>query len=90
MKMVGKNAVVDGVWKATHEVMPDICLDDARLLGSLLNDSNRTVCGVEKLGAECRNPSLVKLCRLDEFRFGIGMVNQAHPMARRAACMTSS
>ena len=70
--------------------MPDISLNDTPPLGSLQNDSNRTVCGVEELSAECRNPPLVKLCRLDEFRFGIGVVNQAHPMARRAACMTSS
>ena len=32
----------------------------------------------------------VKLRRLDEFRFGIGVVNQSHPMARRAARMTCS
>jgi len=89
-KMIGKNPVVNGVWKARHEEMPDICLYDTPPLRSLLNGSNRAVCRVEKPGAECRNSSLVELCRLDEFRFGIGMVNQAHPMARRAACMTSS
>lgn len=89
-KMVGKNPVVDRVRKAGHEVMPDIGLNDTPPFGNLLNNSNCAVCGVEKLSAECRNTSLVELCRLDEFRFGIGVVNQAHPIARRAACMTSS
>ena len=70
--------------------MPDICLNNTPPLGSLQNDCNRTVCGVEKLSAERRNPTFVKLCRLDEFRFGIGVMNQAHPRARRDACMTSS
>ena len=40
--------------------------------------------------AESWNSPLVELSRLDEFRFGVGVVNQEHPIARRAACMTSS
>ena len=89
-KVVGQNAVVDGVWKARHEVMPYICFNNAPSLGSILNDPDGSVSGVEKLRAKCGNSPLVELSRLDEFRFGIGVVNQAHPMARRAACMTSS
>jgi len=89
-KIVGKNPVVDGVWKSRHEVRSDICLDDSPTLGSFLNDSNRAPCSVKKLGAECRNPALVKLCRFDELRLGIGVVDQEPPRERRAASMTSS
>ena len=89
-EVVGKNPVVDGVWKARHKVVPDICLNDTPPLGSILNDLNRKVCGVEKLSAERRNLTLVELCRFDEFRFDIGVMNQAHSMARRAVCITSS
>ena len=89
-KMVWKSALVDRVGKTRHEGLSDICLNDPPPLRSLLNDANRMVCGIEKLSTESRNPPLVELCRADEFRLGIGMVNQAHPMARRAACRTSS
>jgi len=34
-KVVGKNPVIDGVRKARHQVMPDICLAGAPTLGSL-------------------------------------------------------
>ena len=34
-KMVGKNPVIDGLSKARHEIMPDICLDDTPPIGSL-------------------------------------------------------
>lgn len=70
--------------------MPDIFLRTAPALGRLLNHSNRTVYGIQKLSAEVRHPALVKSRRLNEFRFGIGVIDQAHPMARLAACMTSS
>ncbi len=45
---------------------------------------------VEKLRAERRNSSLVKLRCFDEFHLSIRVINQVHPIARRAACMTSS
>ena len=70
--------------------MPDIRFDDAPSLGCFLDDSYCQVSGIKKLSAERRNAVLVKLGGLDQFRFRIGMVNQAHPIARRAACMTSS
>ena len=89
-KMVGKNPVVDGVWKARHEVMSNIRLDDTPAFGSLLDDTNRTVNGVKELSAKRRNPSLVKPCRFDEFRFRIRVMDHSHPIARRAAFITSS
>lgn len=58
--------------------------------GSLSDDVDCVVGSVEKLRAERGNSPLVELSRLDEFRFGIRVVNRSHPMARRAACMTSS
>lgn len=70
--------------------MTDIPLDDTPSLGRILNDVDGAVCRLEKLRAQRGNSSLVKLSRFDEFRFGLRVVNQAHPIARRAACMTSS
>ena len=89
-KMVGKNAVEDRERKSRHEVVPDIFFNNAPPLGCLQNDADCPIRCVEKLTAECRHAPLVKLSRLGEFRFGVGVVNQAHPIARRAACMTSS
>ena len=89
-KMVGKNAVEDRERKSRHEVMPDIFFNNAPPLGCFLNDTDGLVCCVEKLSAKGRHAALVKLSRFGEFRFGVGVVNQAHPIARRAACITSS
>jgi hypothetical protein len=36
------------------------------------------------------DPLFVKPGRFDESSLGVGVVDQAHPMAFRAACMTSS
>ena len=88
--MIRKNPVVEGVWEAGHEVTPDISLNDAPSLGSILDFADGDVGCVEELRAESRNSPLVKLCGFDEFHLSIRVVNQAHPIARRAACMTSS
>ena len=89
-KMVGKNAVEDRERKSRHEVVTDIFLDNVPPLECFLNDTDGPVRCVETLTAESRHASLIKLSRFGEFRFGVGVVNQAHPIARRAACMTSS
>ncbi len=73
--MVGKNPVVDRVWKAGHEVMPDICFDDTPSLWCFLNGFYCTINGVKKLTSERRDSSLIKLCRLDEFGFGFRVLN---------------
>ena len=89
-KMVGKNAVEDRERKARHEIVPDIFFNNAPPLGFFLNDTDGPIRCVEKLTAKGRHAALVKLSRLREFRFGVGVINQAHPIARRAACITSS
>ena len=70
--------------------MPDILLENAPPLGGVLNDADGLVRRVEKLGTESRHASLVELGCLDKFRFRIWVVNQRHPIARRADCMTFS
>ena len=70
--------------------MPDVRLDNAPSLGSSKNDTNSLIGGLEELSTERGNSALVKLSRLDQFRLGIRVVNQSHPMARRAACITCS
>jgi len=88
--MIQKNSVVDSIWKTRHKVTPDIVRNDAPSVGSILNDANGTVGCVEQLGTESQHSSLVKLCCFDKFRLSIRVVNQAHPIARCSACMTSS
>ena len=87
--MIRKNPVVEGIWEAGHEVTPDISLNNVPSLGSILDYADGGVGCIEKLRAERRNASLVKLRCFDEIHLGIRVVNQAHPIARRAACMTS-
>ena len=45
---------------------------------------------VKELRTQSRNSVFVKSGCLHEFSLGLWMINQAHPMAWRAACMTSS
>ena len=89
-KMVRQDTVVDRVGKSWHEVVTDVSLNHTPPFGGIQNDADGSVDGVEKLRAKRRNTPFVKLNRLNEFRFGIGMMNQAYSMACRAACMTSS
>ena len=70
--LVRQSAIVDGVRKARHEVASDIGLDNAPAGGSILNNTDGMVSSIEKLPAKRGNSSLVKLSRLDEFRFSIG------------------
>ncbi|MFM8358693.1 MAG: hypothetical protein ACKOET_09050, partial [Verrucomicrobiota bacterium] len=88
--LVRQSPVVDGLWKAGHEAMTNICRNDASPVGHILNGIDGAVGAIKKLYAESWNSALLELGSLDEFRPGIGVVNQAHPMARRAASMTSS
>jgi hypothetical protein len=44
--VIGKDTVVDGIWETRHEIMPDVCLDNAPPVGSLENDKNSSVGGV--------------------------------------------
>lgn len=48
------------------------------------------VAGVKEPSPQSVDPLFVKPGRFDEFSLGVGVVDQAHPMAFRAACMTSS
>ena len=70
--------------------MLDILLANAPSICSFENDSNSSIGGIEEVRTERRDSPLVELRRLDKFRLGIGVVNQSHPMARRAARMTCS
>src|SRR5215210_6454787 len=89
-ELVRQGAIENGKRKPRHEVTTHVCLDNTPPFGSLLDDTNSTVHGVEKLRAKTGNSPFVELSRLDQFHLGIRMVNQEHPRARRAACTTSS
>jgi len=55
-----------------------------------MNDADGAVDSFQKPNAQWWNPLVVELCRLNEVRFSLGAMNQAHPMARRATPITSS
>lgn len=86
----GKQAVMDAVRKPSHHTIANLSVHDPPTLGSLLDLCNRGVHGLEEFSAKGGNTALVKQGSLDEFSLGVLMVDQAHPIARRAACMTSS
>jgi len=88
--LVGQNAIVNCVWKAWHSVQANVLLNGPASLGLFEDAFDSSICGFEELGAKAIDSALVKLRRLDQFRFCGGMVDQPHPMARRAACMTCS
>ena len=90
MNAIGKSAIVNCVWKARHEVAPYICLDDSPTFGSLQDHRDCPVCVAKKLDAQRCNAAFVILRCRDDFSFRVGMVDQSHSSARRAACMTSS
>ena len=67
-----------------------LSLEDATTLRSIQNRAYGKLRRIEKLPAKRGNPLLLKPSGLDQLRFGIGVINQAHPIARRAARITSS
>ena len=85
-----KSTIVNGVWEAGHYVAPDICLNNPASVRRIRYTPNRLIDRVEELSAKCGDSVLIKARRLDQLRFGSGMVNQSHSMARRAASMTCS
>ncbi len=85
-----QEAIVNGERKARHEVMPNIFLDNAPAIRSVQNRGDGGVGGIKKPGAKSWNPAFVELRRLDKFLLGVGVVDQPHPIARRAARMTCS
>jgi hypothetical protein len=61
--VVRKHTVVDGLWETRHEIAPDVCLDKAPPVGSVENDKNSSVGGVQELSTERGQSPLVKLRR---------------------------
>lgn len=88
MNAVGKSAIVNCEWEARHEVAPYIFINDSPTLRHDHRDC--PVCVVKKLDAQLCNAAFIVLPGLNQFRLGIGVVDQSHLSERRAASMTSS
>lgn len=73
-KLIGQHSVVDGVWKARHNVVSDICFRDSPPLGSFLDSVHGSVDRFEKLSAESRDALFVKLSCLNQLPFGLWVV----------------
>jgi hypothetical protein len=70
--------------------MPHFLPDNSPSIWRFEDNSGGTIGSVEELHAKRRNSAFIESHCLDEFRFGIRVVSQSHPMERRAACMTCS
>jgi len=89
-KVIRPDAVIYRKRETRHQISPHSSLEDAPPLRSIKNRTHGELRRIKKLTAKRGNPLLVKPSGLDQFRFGIGVINQAHPTARRAASITSS
>ena len=89
-KVIRPDAVIHSKRETRHQISPHTSLLDAPPLRSIQDRAYGKLRRIEKLPAKRGNPLLVKPSGLDQLRSGIGVVNQAHPIARRAARITSS
>ena len=89
-KLIRQEAIVNRVGEPRHQVTPNVRFHNAPPFGRVLDDADGSINGIKKLGAERGNPPFVELGRRNQFRLGVRVISQAHPTARRAACMTSS
>jgi hypothetical protein len=84
------DAIVNGKWKPLEHVGSDVSPEHSASLRIILDDADGAIHSIKKLYSKCSGPIFVKLSGINEFRFSFGVICQAHPMALRAACMTSS
>ena len=89
-KVVRSNPIVNCVRKPRNDVLPDVSSKHSVKLRISQNGLHGMIRSVKELRTQSRNSVFVKSGCLHEFSLGLWMINQAHPMALRAACMTSS
>jgi hypothetical protein len=82
-------AVVNRVGRTVHDQASDLILNHTKPLRQSLNPGYRFISHIQKLTIQRKNTIFIKPSGFDKLQFIPGMVNQAHPMAFRAACMTS-
>lgn len=87
--VIGQRSIVNRESKTGDEILPQILLNDVPAIRRFENDGSTISC-IEKLGPERGNATLVEPRRFDEFGLGVRVINQSHPMARRAARITCS
>ena len=83
-------AVVDGVGEPPHQVTANVPFDDSPTIGRGLNLRNRRVELAQEAFTQTRNALLVEAYRVQEFLFGVGVIDDLHPRTRRAASITCS
>ena len=89
-EFVVDHAIVNGEGEPPHRVGPEINIDLGPEIGIPLNLGDRCFEFLQETIAEFSRTSLVEKGGLDQFGLGFRMVGQSHPIARRAAFMTSS
>ena len=72
--LIRANTEVNGEGKFREEVQSHVAFHDPPLTRRVLNLSNRTLKGIQKLPAEIAEAFFIESHRVDQFGFGIGMV----------------
>jgi len=88
-QLVVADVIVDAEGKTSHGVGTQVAFNHRPSLGSRLDLGNCRVERSQKTVAEAGGSRLIKLGGLDQLGLGFGMIGQAHPIARRAASITS-
>lgn len=89
-QFAGNGAIVNPKRKAPHRVALQVVFDHWSEAGRLLDLGNCRIKRAQEAVPETWGPRLVICSSFDDLGLGFRMVGQSHPIARRAACMTSS
>ena len=65
VKVVGKIAIVDGVWEAGNRIAAHAFLDDSPTLRGFKDYRNRSIRFINKLNAQLRDAAFIISRRLD-------------------------
>lgn len=90
LDLIWLNEKVESVRKTLHQIAANTCLKNPPTFWVLADLIRCKINRVEKLLTERIHLLLVKAGGLDQFSLGFRVENQEHPIARLAACITSS
>lgn len=89
-QLIDASAIINAEGESPHRVTSQVAFDHGPEAWRRLDLDDRGIELSQGAVAEPRGPRLVELGGLDHLRPGLRMAGQSHPIARRAACMTSS
>ena len=88
--LVVEDTIVDAEGETPQRALLQIAFDQGPSVGGRLHLGHRRVELPQEAIAETRSARLGELGGLDQLSLGLGVIDQPHPIARRAARTTSS